>query len=129
MVKKKELRKGILVHLNGPDDVLKVVDVKKFREVTAIFEDGRESEIGRLDGIPLTIRWIEKLGFKDQTGGWGGSQGSDYVFKKSGIEIRSYDIDNYWHLSSDFNLQFEFVHQLQNYFYEKTGKVLSMALK
>lgn len=126
MVKEEELKPGITVWLNGYEDYLNVVDVVHLRELSAKFEDGEYSEIQRLEGIPITSERLIAMGFKDQTGGWGGSQGSDKIFKKLGIEIRTYDSDNLWHLSSDFETKFEFVHQLQIYIKDKMGKQVAL---
>lgn len=33
-----------------------------------------------MNGQPITIEALERLGFKDQTGGWGGSQGMGWLY-------------------------------------------------
>jgi hypothetical protein len=75
-----------------------------------------------INPIKLNIKIIEALGFKDATEGWGGSQGQEYVYKKGKFEIQTIDSDNLWHLSSDFSVKVEFVHQLQNLFFSHTSK-------
>lgn len=127
MIEENELKAGITVWLNGYKDYLQVKEVVHLTELSAKFEDGSCSQIQRLDGIPITSKRLIAMGFKDKTGGWGGSQGEDYVFKRNGIEIRTYGNNKFWHLTNDFETKFEFVHQLQVFFQSKTG--LHLVLK
>jgi hypothetical protein len=66
---------------------------------------------------------LEKIGFKDQTGGWGGSQGSDWIYKKYNpeIEIRTVDYDNKWHLTNDFKISFSTIEDINFYCLENLG--------
>jgi hypothetical protein len=74
--------------------------------------------------IPLTEEWLLKFGFEDSLKGWGGSQGSDYHYKKEFVEIQTYDSDNNWHLKNKFDVKFKHVHQLQNLYFALTGEEL-----
>lgn len=73
--------------------------------------------------MDITTKKLEELGFKDQTGGWGGSQGSDCIYKKRKppIEIRTVDYDHKWHLTSDFKISFSTVEELDSYCIDKFG--------
>ena len=73
--------------------------------------------------MDITREKLEELGFDDQTGGWGGSQGMDWVYKKSNpkIEIRTVDYDSKWHLSDDFKISFSTIEELDSYCQNKYG--------
>lgn len=73
--------------------------------------------------MDITREKLEELGFKDQTSGWGGSQGMDWVYKKSNpkIEIRTVDYDSKWHLTSDFKIAFSTIDDLDSYCQGKYG--------
>ena len=72
-----------------------------------------------LKPIRLTVDLFKKLKWKDETGGWGGSTGMDYVFSKEEdklrIEIRTVDYDNYWHITNfdKWALKVNYLHELQ----------------
>ncbi len=76
-----------------------------------------------LSPIKLTVDLFKELGFVDETGGWGGSQGSDYCFsKKIGdfkLLIRTVDYDHYWHVANfeRWKMRLEFLHELQFVYY------------
>jgi hypothetical protein len=60
---------------------------------------------------------LQKLGFRDQTGGWGGSTGIDYVYKKSNtsFEKRTVDFDTYRHSSSKIRVNFKSIEELNQF--------------
>lgn len=76
--------------------------------------------------IKINYDLLIQLGFKDLNKDWSGAQGIDDQLKHSGIEICTIDSDNYWHLSDDLNIKFEYIHQLQIYF---EGKGIKLRFK
>jgi hypothetical protein len=66
--------------------------------------------------MEITIEELEKLGFKDQTHGWGGSQGMDWIYKKENppITIRQYAY-NEWRLEPYSEIKFSTIEEIENY--------------
>lgn len=74
------------------------------------------------NGIKLTNKWLKKLGFKkasefDKFGGYLIETG------KNDCKVRLIDFTYDFHV---FGLQFEFVHEVQNWFYFLTGRELTV---
>jgi hypothetical protein len=78
--------------------------------------------------MEITIEKLKSAGFVDQTGGWGGSQGSDHFYRlqkgKIDITLQTYDSDNYWHLEYNFDVIFKTTQDLDDYCREKFGEAV-----
>jgi len=78
--------------------------------------------------MEITIEKLKAAGFVDQTGGWGGSQGSDEHYRlqrsKIDITIQTYDSDNYWHLEYHFDIIFKTTDDLNEYCLDQFGEVV-----
>ena len=78
--------------------------------------------------MDITIEKLLAIGFKDKTGGWGGSQGFDYHYRlkkgKINISIQTYDSDCFWHLEDNFDVIFKTTSDISKYCLEKFGESL-----
>lgn len=68
---------------------------------------------------PITTDRLKEVGFKDTTGGWGGSQGCDYHYEKDGFEIQTYDWSNAWHPENNPKIKFGSMEELQEFMKSK----------
>lgn len=61
----------------------------------------------------INIEALESSGWKDATGGWGGSQGSSYCYEKNGVRIIQAENMEFWFNTKDNTQQFIFMHDLK----------------
>lgn len=73
-----------------------------------------KDDLSGYEFVPITEERLLKCGFEDSTGGWGGSQGCDKHFIFNKFEIQTYDSDNFWHIKNNFDIKFNFIHELQD---------------
>lgn len=74
--------------------------------------------------MKITTQKLKELGFKDQTEGWGGSTGMDYIFHHCylPIKIRTVDFDSSWHLVNDLSISFNTLQDIDEYCLRNFGK-------
>jgi hypothetical protein len=131
-MKPKDLRIGNIINFNGIPLAVGELSNKNFDEWYVVFspEDPliRNFKAKGINPEPLTEEWLVKFGFEDQSGGWGGNQGSEKHYKKATLEIQTFG-DSYskWMMVKMNSVQIYYVHQLQNLYFAMTGKELTLS--
>ena len=119
----KELRVGNFVTIEGLHDG----DYYTVNQIGEYFiNNDSVLRFKDLAGIPLTEKWIEKLGFDYTKGGGIGGQdmwaGMGVISKNGNHLFRG--TPTHLYLIGYFNTQVKHVHQLQNLYFALTGKEL-----
>lgn len=124
MIQARELRIGNLVFIH--DEVDSICEIGQANNGYCNNNGYFNFDKGAIEPIPLTKELLLKCGFEDTTGGWGGSQGCDYYYKKGNFEIQTYDSDIFWHLKGAFEIKIKYLHQLQNLYFALKNEELTI---
>ena len=73
--------------------------------------------------IPLTEKWLKRLGFEIKKGAWGTSA----EIRIGGVRYVLYQNGNVWSINptDGYRVDFKYIHTVQNYYFALTGQELN----
>jgi hypothetical protein len=114
-----ELRKGNYILLDG-----ETICITGVKGNTVYWKDGFDMTGmtgAKIEGIPLNYNWLFRASFRKDSG-------NTWTRLDFGLELMSYDFKTYLGktVKGEKITSLQFVHQLQNFFIDITGKELNL---